>query len=119
MAVGRAKDALAEIEAAIAVRIATAPSPDADNGDLYHFAALLHQELGERDQADARYELAIKEYAGAIERLPSLRSRYAPRLKVALQRYSAFIRRSARSRVRPNWSGWLLKYSGWNVVRIR
>ncbi len=94
MALGRGRDALQEIEAAISARTAAVPSPDADHADLYHLAAFLTAELGERDKAAALYERAIREYAGAIEHLPSHRALYDPRLKATLQKYAAFKRAS-------------------------
>lgn len=101
MALGRARDALAEIEMAIKVRTAAAASPDADTADLYQVAAFLHQEVGEPGKAEEFYERAIKEYTGAIQ-LSAERSRYYPRLKAALRKYASFKKASGDTALAAN-----------------
>ena len=88
MASGRTVDAISELEHADQVRRRVSPGPDADSADLRQILAMLHQQLGENQEADAQFAAAISEYTAAIQQLPGMRQIYEPRLRSALTRYA-------------------------------
>jgi TonB family protein len=89
MASGRTADAISELERAIATRQRVSQGPDAESADLRQVLAMLHQQLGENEKADAEYAAAIAEYTAALQRLPAMRQAYYESgLRSALTRYA-------------------------------
>ena len=92
MAAGRTREAIAQFDRARQIRGTRVKRPDADTADLHLIVAVLHQQIGEHEKADAEFAAAVAMHAAAQEQLPSMRDRYAPRLQQALIRYAALKR---------------------------
>ena len=92
VAAGRIPEAIAEFRRANEIRATRVKEPDADDADVHHMLAVLYQQVGQHDKADAEFVTAIAMYTAAQERLPSMGKAYAPRLKLALLRYAALKR---------------------------
>ena len=92
MAVGRLRDAIPQFRKALEIRTPHVGGPDADSADLLQVIGSLHHRLSEWTEAEGAFSRSIAEYSGALERVPSMRELYLPRMKTALLRYASLKR---------------------------
>lgn len=92
MSAGRIREAIPQFRKALEIRTPRVGGPDADSADLLQIIGSLHQRLSEWAEAEGAFSRSITEYSGALERAPSMRELYLPRMKTALLRYASLKR---------------------------